>query len=133
MVFSLFHKANIHGIILLSRKWNIPGSWLYFVLLGFTGIAKLFILAKETACRQGKWVSSTGFLTINTLSAFTCNYNLPFGKLKKTKPQWEISDAFNHKLNLLINSNSLCFFSSLKTLFEPANSTGIINGILKRI
>lgn len=49
LVSSLFHKANIHTVILLNREWNISGSYLHSKLLGVIGIAKLFISAKETS------------------------------------------------------------------------------------
>lgn len=57
----------------------------------------------------------------------------PFWKIKSTKLQLEISGTLNHKLHLLIDFSIFCFCNSLKTLFEPANSTFIKHGILKRI
>lgn len=104
-----------------------------FCILGFNGIAKLFILATETAHHLKKWTSSTDFLTINYGECVHLQLWSPCWKIKSTKPQLAISGTLNHKLNLLINVNSSCFYSTLKTLFEPVNSTLIMDGILKRI
>lgn len=51
------------------------------------------------------------------------NIGFPFWKIKSIKLKLEISGTLNHKPNLLTDFNNLCFCSSLKTLFKPANST----------
>lgn len=89
-----------------------------FCILGFNGIAKLFILATETAHHLEKWTSSTDFLTIKYGECVHLQLWSPCWKIKSTKPQLAISGTLNHKLNLLINVNSSCFYSTLKTLFE---------------